>query len=80
MPHEQVQRLNAVPNCHPLSKSKDPEHRELYNFQKMLDQFLNDEDYVSCHRTPFGVELFIDYLERGGLLGDEGPICWPEPE
>jgi hypothetical protein len=80
MPYDQVQRLKAVLNYHPLSKSEDPEQRELYNFQKVLDQFLNDEDYVSGHKTPFGVELFIDYLERGGLLGDEGPIFWPEPE
>jgi hypothetical protein len=52
MPHDQTQRLKATLNYHPLSKSKDPEQRELYNFQKVLDQFLNDEDYVSCHKTP----------------------------
>ena len=53
MPHDQVQRLKAARNYHPLSKSEDPEQRELYNFQEVLDQFLNDEDYVSCHKTPF---------------------------
>jgi hypothetical protein len=46
MPHEQVQRLKAALTYHPLSRSEDPEHREWYNFQKMLDQLLNDEDVV----------------------------------
>ena len=64
MPHDQAQRLKAALNYHPLSKSEDPEQRELYNFQKVLDQFLNDEDYVSGHKTPFGVELSSTILNE----------------
>ena len=72
MPHDQVQHLKSALHYHPVSK--DPDQREVYNFQRVLDQFLNDKDYCSRHKTPFGAELFIDYLERGGLLGDEGPF------
>ena len=68
MPHDQVQRLKAVLNYHPLSKSEDPEQRELYNFQKVLDQFLNDEDTLVVTRHLLELSFSSNILNEEAYL------------